>query len=217
MRVTVLCTDQLHPVIPYVLEWQQKMQGEGHQVLIASDKAEISDGDFLFLISCSQVITKAERKKFKFSLVLHASDLPRGRGWSPHIWTLLKGERDITVSLLEANDPVDSGDVWLKKTTTIKDHMLLPEINHELFTIELSLMAQAVNDMSEIKPMSQDETKKTYWPKRTPEDSRLDPNKKLTEQFNTLRLSDPVRHPAFMDYLGHRYLVKIEKINSNEK
>jgi methionyl-tRNA formyltransferase len=217
MKITVLCTDQRHPVVPYLLKWQQQMIQQGHEVMLISNKSEIIDGDFLFLVSCSQMISNAERSKFKSVLVLHASDLPKGRGWSPHIWTLISGENVITLCLLEANDPVDSGAVWLKQKIHIEDHMLLSEINHKLFEAELSLMTMAINKLDQIKPIQQDENGRTYWPKRTPEDSRLDPNKTLSEQFNILRLADPERHPAFIDHLGNRYLIKLEKVMPSEK
>ena len=43
--------------------------------------------------------------------MIHASDLPKGRGWSPHIWGLINEAQQITISLLEAVDKVDSGDI----------------------------------------------------------------------------------------------------------
>ena len=51
---------------------------------------------------------------FQQCLVLHASDLPKNRGWSPHVWSILNGENDITLSLLEAEDKVDMGRIWKK-------------------------------------------------------------------------------------------------------
>jgi methionyl-tRNA formyltransferase len=55
-----------------------------------------------------------DRAKYDSSLVLHASDLPAGRGWSPHIWAITNGAESVTLSLLEAEDQVDSGRIWKK-------------------------------------------------------------------------------------------------------
>ena len=68
-------------------------------------------GDILFLISCNEPISKDVRALFRATLVIHASDLPLGRGWSPHIWQVLEKKRFIKVTLLEAADLVDSGSI----------------------------------------------------------------------------------------------------------
>ena len=70
----------------------------------------VGRGDILFLVSCSEIVKKDIRMKFRHTLVLHASSLPKGRGWSPHIWEILNGADQIVISLLEAEDKIDSGD-----------------------------------------------------------------------------------------------------------
>lgn len=51
----------------------------------------------------------------------------------------------------------------------------------------------------------------SYWPRRTPEDSKLDPEKSLQDQFNLLRIVDNERYPAYFELNGQRYLIKIFK------
>jgi len=48
-------------------------------------------------------------------------------------------------------------------------------------------------------------------PKRTPQHSQLDPHRSIAEQFDLLRVVDNDRYPAFMDFRGARYVIKIEK------
>ena len=55
----------------------------------------------------------------------------------------------------------------------------------------------------------------TYYPRRGPEDSRLDIDKSLREQFNMLRVVDNDRYPAFFETAGERYFLKIEKAGQN--
>jgi len=50
--------------------------------------------------------------------------------------------------------------------------------------------------------------------KRVPDDSRIDPNESIAKQFNLLRLADAKRYPAFFEYLGVKYVIKIEKEKS---
>lgn len=214
MKISILCTNKNHPVINALQVWKRDMSSKGHSVLLVHDKAELRGGDILFLVSCSQLISNAERESYKATLVLHASDLPQGRGWSPHIWSILGGANQITVSLLEASEPVDSGDIWLKTNFTLKGHELLPEINEKLFTAELLLMAQAVEQFETIKPAQQVGNPGSYMRKRSAVDSQLDPYKTIAEQFNLLRIVDAQRYPAFIIYRGERYLIKIEKVKN---
>ena len=211
MKISVLCSDFNHPVVASLGSWIGDMLSKGHFATLVFDKTDLQGGDILFLVSCSQMIREAERKKYKTTLVLHASDLPEGRGWSPHIWSILSGASQITVSLLEASEPVDSGAIWLKTKFTLEGHELLPEINAKLFAAELRLMTQAVEQFEFIKSTQQLGEPGPYMPKRSPLDSRLDPNKTIAEQFDLLRVVDAQRYPAFFDYRGRRYLIKVEK------
>jgi methionyl-tRNA formyltransferase len=192
------------------------MSSKSHSVSLCYDKADLQGGDILFLVSCSQIIHESERKKYRAAFVLHASDLPKGRGWSPHIWSILNGANQITVCLLEANDSVDSGAIWLKTQMNLEGHELLPEINERLFAAELLLMAQAVEQFERISPIQQLGDPGPYMPKRSPADSRLDPYKTIAEQFDLLRIVDSKRYPAFFDYRGKRYLISIEKGKNDE-
>ena len=211
MRVSIVCSDTRHPVVPRLKDWSETMIRQGHAVSLVGDLRELADGDILFLVSCSQMITPATRDRFRATLVLHASDLPNGRGWSPHVWAILGGATEITVCLLEAAEPVDSGPVWLRGTFHLQGHELLPEINQKLFDVELQLMTQAVENFDGISPRPQTGEPGPYLRKRGPADSQLDPGKTLAEQFDLLRVVDAIRHPAYFEYRGHRYILNIEK------
>lgn len=222
MKVVILCTDPVHPVNDSLKVWQSLTETKGHEVRLESSVAELGSGDVLFLVSCSAMIGAEEKNNFKAVLVLHASDLPDGRGWSPHIWSILAGNKEITVCLLEASEPVDSGNVWLKKRFKLEGHELLNEINDALFTVELELMTEAVESFDKISPQKQtarvspnvDEhgSRKSTLRKRTMDDSCLDLDKTIRQQFNLLRVVDSKRYPAYVEHLGQRYKITIEKM-----
>ena len=110
MKITILCSSSEHPVNAWLERWTSTW-GDKHEIEIIREKLDMSGGDLLFLVSCSSIVKKEERQSYKKALVIHASDLPRGRGWSPHVWEILDGGVDICVTLLEVEDKVDSGDV----------------------------------------------------------------------------------------------------------
>jgi len=216
MNITIFCTDRNHPVVPYLENWRSELVKNDHEITIVYDKNELSKGDILFLISCSQIVDKRTRQNYKATLVLHASNLPEGRGWSPHIWEILKGSSELTVCLLEATDPVDTGDIWLREKISLEGHELLPEINDKVFRTELILMTEAISKFDSINPKPQKNFPANYYKKRVPEDSKLDPNKTIAEQFDLLRIVDSERYPAFIDYRNNRYILRINKVEKND-
>lgn len=211
MKISLLCSSEKHPIMPYLKDWKLQMEDAGHQVVMHSQISQLGTGDILFLISCSELIGESERNKFRHVLVLHASDLPKGRGWSPHVWDILNGSEYITLSLIEAAENIDTGDIWKKNTLPIKKHSLWNEVNHILFQGELDLMTWAIHNHANIVPEVQDVSEKTtYWPRRTAKDSRLNTEKSITEQFDLLRICDPDRYPAYFEMHGRKYKLRLE-------
>lgn len=214
MDITFLCSDTNHPVHPWIDDWVAR-HGDAHRVRVLRHARDLAAGDLLFLISCAEIVREHQRSAFRHSLVVHASDLPRGRGWSPHVWDILNGATQLTLSLLEAADPVDSGRVWRQVRFDVPRHALWDEINRLLFAATFELVDYAVAHADDVKPQPQDATiTPTYHRRRTPADSALDVGKSIAEQFDLLRICDPDRFPAYFDHLGHRYKLILEKIDA---
>ena len=216
MRISVICSNASHPVYPHLEDWVRAASAD-HDVELVREKAALSGGDILFLISCHEIISRQDRDRYGTSLVIHASDLPAGRGWSPHIWQVLEGKNDIAVSLIEAQDPVDTGAILAQRHMILEGHELNDEINAKLFAIELDLMNCALELVGRKAPVPQDDRAPSYYRRRKPEDSRLDPDRSIADQFDLLRIADPQRFPAFFDLRGHRYLVRIEKAGAADE
>ena len=210
MKISVVCSDRQHPIQGKLRSWVEARRAT-HEVELVEKSSELSGGAILFLISCHEMIRPAVRESYRKTLVIHASDLPQGRGWSPHIWSVLEGKSELTVSLLEAQEPVDSGPIWKKEKITLGGHELYDEINDMLFNCELRLMDFAVEHFDRVVPQQQDPGAATTYRRRKPEDSRIDLNRSLAEQFNLLRVADPERYPAFFEFQGHRYEVLLRK------
>lgn len=191
------------------------MHEKQHQIDLVRKTSELSSGELLFLISCSEIVTKEDRTRYSRALVIHASDLPRGRGWSPHVWAILGGASALTLSLLEAADQVDSGDIWRKTRLNVSKDALWHEINHLIFQAEIELMSYAIEYFKDIKPKAQSKSiQPSYHPKRHPIDSRIDPKKSIASQFNLIRICDPDRFPAYFELHGQKYIIRLEKNNA---
>jgi methionyl-tRNA formyltransferase len=211
MKITLLCSDTKHPVNEYLKAWMVTQQGI-HEVDLVECTNALIGGDILFLISCYEIIKASDRQKYSVSLVLHASNLPKGKGWSPHVWEIINGAEAITLSLLEAEDKVDSGRIWKKLDIPVPKHALWDEIHHRLFSSEIKLIDFAIKNFDSVRPIAQEKSNDiSYYRKRTPTDSQIDVNKSIAQQFNLIRVCDPIRFPAYFEHLGIRYIIKLEK------
>jgi methionyl-tRNA formyltransferase len=216
MKITILCSDKNHPIIKYLNKWVE-FKRDTHNIDIVNSKSDLSKGDILFLISCHEILPKKIRDYYKKTLLIHASDLPKGKGWSPHVWEIINGSDQITLSLLKAEDKLDSGEIYKKVHVNIENHELWDEINDKLFKAEISLMEYAVksfdNLLGEVQIEDQDSS---YYSKRIPNDSLIDVNLPIKEQFNKIRVMDPFRYPAFFELNGFKYKLIIDKINNKK-
>ncbi|WP_201546781.1 formyltransferase family protein [Psychrobacter immobilis] len=213
MKISFLCNDLSHPVNDYLYAWIKKNNSK-HEIELVRQKKDLSGGDILFLISCTEIINSQDRMAYINCLVIHASDLPKGRGWSPHIWSIIEGKEELTLTLLEANNKVDSGKIWKKLNFQVPKHALWNEINAQLFEKEIELIDFAVGNFKSVSAKSQAlDIEPTYYPKRTPNDSEIDPYKSIESQFDKIRVCDPYRFPAYIELYGERYKLILEKVN----
>jgi methionyl-tRNA formyltransferase len=208
--ISIIISSSDHPINPIVEEWVRLKKREVDIEIVRSPK-DLPGGDLLFLISCNEIVSVEILKKYKKSLVIHASDLPEGRGFSPHIWDILNGRDILFISLLEASKKVDTGDIWKKLKRRIPKYFLYEDILNVVNCAHIELMDFALANFDTVSPKPQSkEVEATYHSKRTPEDSRLDVHKSINEQFNLLRVCDKNRFPAFFVIHGKKYKVIVE-------
>jgi methionyl-tRNA formyltransferase len=215
MKIAILCSDPSHPVNAWLAAWRDN-RAAAHEVTLHRAAADLEGGDILFLVSCAEVIGSETRRRFRHALVLHASDLPEGRGWSPHVWAVLGGAEEITVSLIEAAEGVDTGAIWAKRRFTAPRHALYDEIDTALFTTELALMDDAIAMADDPRPVPQAGHAGSPLPRRQPRDGEVDPDRSIAEQFDLIRISHPERYPAFFRLRGWRYAISLRKLGRDE-
>ena len=213
MKIDILCDSKNHPILPFLEDWVNKINNQNQKnAKLFFNRNDLKGGDFLFLISCNQIINSEIRNLYINTLVIHESNLPQGRGWSPLIWQILEGKNNIVISLFKAEDKIDSGDIYKKEILKLDGTEIYDEINTKLFKIKLDLMLWAINNINNLKPIQQDNTKASYYNKRTPANSELNINNSIKSQINLLRVCDPNRYPAFFFYKGKKYILQINKV-----
>ena len=215
MRITFLVSSAAHPINETVRNWIHSTHHLVNCNLVRSPE-ECQGGDLCFLVSCTEVVAKTTLAKYKRALVIHASDLPLGRGWSPHVYALLEGHEQICVSLIEAAEGVDTGDIVKQLRFQVQPYFLLKDILEILSKAHVELFDYAVSNFKNMRSVPQSsEQLPTYYQKRNPEDSMLNINATIAEQFNLMRAADPERFPSFFEIHGKRFNLIIERLDDD--
>ena len=183
----------------------------GQYINWTHDVKQVRKGDLLFLLSCSQVVSNKILKYNNKTLVIHESYLPEGRGWSPLTWQILEGKNEVPITLLEAVDKVDSGNIFLQEIMHFSGYELVNELRSIQAKFTVELCKKFVNKYPKIlddgvKQMG----KKSSYKRRCRSDSRIYLDKTIRQLFNLLRVVDNDRYPAFFEHGGRKYKLSIQ-------
>ena len=186
--------------------WQR-----GHAVRWIHTPSALCPGDVCLLLSCSRLLNAEQLALHRYNLVVHASGLPQGQGWSPMTWQILKGASSIPITLFEAVADLDAGPIHLQQQITLQGHELVEEWRdlQADATFELCL-AWFDRHQEVIRAAQPQQGEASYYRRRLPADSQLDPELSLAEQFNLLRVVDNKRYPAFFQWRGRSYILNVK-------
>ena len=208
MLVQILVDNPNSWIIPYVIQLKNEIIKKfDFSVNLIYKHQDVVRGDVLCLLSCEKIFKKLNYNKY--NLVVHESDLPHGKGWSPLSWQILEGKNKIPLTLFEAAESIDSGEIYAKEYIELNGSELLDEIKHQQGKITIKLILFFLKNFS-IKGRKQLGVE-SFYDRRKPNDSRVDINKSIKEQFNLLRICDNERYPAFFEIEGIKYELKVYK------
>ena len=168
------------------------------------------DYDIVFIIGYTKIIKDNFLKKNKLNLVIHESNLPKGKGFSPVQWQILNNKNKIPICIIDAKSKFDTGNIYLKKYFKIKSTDLYDEIRASQGNATVKIIKDFLKYYPKLKSKPQ-KGKSTYYKKREKKNSEILINKSLRSQFNLLRISNNQSWPSFFYFKGVKYILKIEK------
>lgn len=177
---------------------------------ISYNHFDVKGNDIVFILGYTKVLDEDFLHSNKLNLVVHESDLPKGKGFSPVQWQILEGKNEIIFTLFEAQKEIDSGDIYMQKEVKFSGYDLFDEIRNIQGKETLNLIDEFLSQYPNIVPKKQigDET---IYPKRKDKDDMLDIDKSIREQFNHFRIANNDEYPLWFEIDGHKYNLKIEK------
>jgi methionyl-tRNA formyltransferase len=172
--------------------------------------SEVPEGDVAFFLGCSRIVLRDVLRRNRHNLVVHGSDLPRGRGFSPIPWQVLEGRNRIPIVLFEAVEALDAGPVYFRDVIELDGTELIDEIRQKTWGRTEALIRRFLASYPDVASAAQ-EGEASEYRKRTSEDDELDPRQTLEALFDHLRIVDNDRYPAWFRHRGQRYVLKISK------
>jgi len=189
MKITILTDNKKSWFIPFGDKLKKELEYLGHQVIYVFDKNNIEQGDICFLLSCTQIVEERYLKKNNHNIVVHASDLPHGKGFSPMQWQILEGKDEIVLTLFEVVKEVDAGPYYLKEKLSFDGTELYIELREKLAEKIIQMCIQYIENINHLKAMSQ-VGEESFYPRRKEKDDEIAINKSIKGQFNHFRIAD---------------------------
>lgn len=191
-------------------ELVDQLRAAGCSATLVHSVKDAPPADIAVYLNCERIVPASERARYQHNLIVHASALPKGRGWSPMTWQILEGAEHIMLTMFEAADAVDSGAVYFQSELRFSGHELIDEMRAALALASNELVLRFARQWPHVQAREQT-GEPTFYARRRPGDSRLDPDRSLRENFALLRVVDNERYPAYFEHAGHIYELRITK------
>lgn len=127
------------------------------------------------------------------ALNVHPSLLPRHRGASPVVATILAGDRESGVTVIRMDAGIDSGPIVAQQRTAVSDDETAPELEHRLALFGMRVLGEVLGPWlaGTISPAAQPEDGVTLTRPLRREDGRLDWSRPAAELERQVRAYQP--------------------------
>jgi UDP-4-amino-4-deoxy-L-arabinose formyltransferase/UDP-glucuronic acid dehydrogenase (UDP-4-keto-hexauronic acid decarboxylating) len=150
---------------------------------------------------------------------LHGSLLPSYRGRAPANWVLVNGETETGVTLHRMVKRADAGAIIAQQRVAIERSDTALSLHGKLREAASSLLRDTLPLLvrGNLNETAQDESKATYFGRRTPADGKLVWNKPAEALFNLVRAVTQPYPGAFCDVGEHKLIVwSAEVVKGNQ-
>ena len=151
---------------------------------------EDMNADIIVVVAYGKILPKRVLEAAKYGCInVHASLLPKYRGAAPIQWSVINGDKETGVTIMQMDEGLDTGDILLVKKTNIDVDETSEELFDRLSLIGADALIESLADIEKgnINPVSQCEKGSSYAQKITKALSSIDWNKTAFEVHNLVR------------------------------
>lgn len=146
--------------------------------------------DCIVVAAYGKILPKAMLELPKYGCInVHGSLLPKYRGSAPIQWSVINGEKETGVTIMQMAEGVDTGDMLYQKAIPIGIDDTAESMFEKLSDLGGEMIVEALDLLEEGKltPIKQDETLATHAPMLNKEIAVIDWNKSALEVHNLVR------------------------------
>ena len=179
-------------------------------ISLIHDPEQVVDAHIVFVLGYTKILDNSFLSKNELTLVVHESELPSGRGFSPVQWQILEGKTSVPVCLIEASEQVDAGDIIGRASIELDGYELYDEIRDKQAKATIEVLREFLHKYPSFNREAQTGTAGVY-PRRLKSDSELDVDASIRDQFDLLRVSNNEEWPSHFYLDGKKFMLKIFK------
>ncbi len=128
-------------------------------------------------MSYHRIIEKENLNRHRHNIVIHASALPKGKGWAPMFWQILEGKNKIPFTMFEASSGVDDGNIYMQETLHLTGYELNDELRYKQANFIIEMCIEFINNYEKYKNAQEPNGEESLYDRRSTKDSELDINK----------------------------------------
>ena len=185
-------------------------QNKKYNFKISKNFKKIKNQDLVFPLSYTKILPKDFLIKNKKTIIAHCSKLPKNAGFAPLQYEILKNKSKFYISLIKGIEKVDAGQIYLQHSFKLNGTELINEIRAKQAYQIIKIIKKFLKKYPNISSKKQ-LGKGSFNRRRNINDSELDINKTIKEQFNHLRINDNNLYPSFFKFKKKKYILKIYK------
>lgn len=141
------------------------------------DALKARSPDFLVVVAFGQILPAAILAVPRHGAInVHASLLPKYRGPAPIQWAIMRGESQTGVTTMLMDTGVDTGDIFLSRTTPIRSEDTSETLHDRLAVLGADLLVDTISNIEQgtLFPRAQNNSQATYAPVLKKADGRID-------------------------------------------
>jgi methionyl-tRNA formyltransferase len=173
--------------------------------------------DVIFSINYLFIVEKEVLNHSKlFAINLHGSLLPKYRGRTPHVWAIINGEKETGITAHIMEEGCDTGDIVLQKKLKILEDFSGADILNEFKRIYPEMILELIGQIEnkKLKRVEQNNSRATYFGKRTPDDGQINWNWQKERIYNWVRAQASPYPGAFTLFKNQKII--IDKISYSD-
>ena len=142
--------------------------------LEAQEELKALGADCAVVVAYGLILPKEVLNSFAYGCInIHPSMLPKYRGAAPMQRTILAGEMETALCVMQMDEGIDTGDVLLMERLELDNEITYPQLSENMAKLGAKLILEVVNKINHMVPQKQSEEGACYANKISKEEGEL--------------------------------------------